>query len=100
MEKKQRDSLYRAAIKAWGHQSQVDKLIEEMSELTKALLKARRNEVVFTNDIVEEFADVMIMLEQLKLYYDDNCGPSFEKEIKVSTIKKLQRIKGLLKPET
>lgn len=37
-----RDSVYRRCISEYGTQPQVDMCIEEMSELTKALLKWRR----------------------------------------------------------
>lgn len=47
----------------------MDMAIEEMSELTKALLKERRNEAVhrdaLIDNILEEIADVTIMLNQL-----------------------------------
>jgi hypothetical protein len=41
-------------------------LIEEMAELTQALLKARRNGVTFTYCVAEELADVCICIEQVK----------------------------------
>ena len=56
------------AIKTYGAESQVDKAIEEMSELTKALLKERRygeNRV----DVCEEIADVFITLLQMMLIF-------------------------------
>lgn len=46
--------------------------IEEMSELTKALLKYRRDPgPARKNDILEEMADVSIMLNQLALIFGD-----------------------------
>lgn len=58
--------------------NQVDVLIEEMAELTKALLKNRRAQNGQTNDtveytvqnIIEEIADVQIMLLQI-IYLGD-----------------------------
>lgn len=58
-----------AAVKHYGEQAQVDMMIEEMSELTKALLKQRRGYDVLWN-ILEELADVRIMLEQMEIIYD------------------------------
>lgn len=57
----------------YGEVAQVDMLIEEMSELTKALLKNRRARKGQTDtpvghtvqDIEEEIADVEIMLQQI-----------------------------------
>lgn len=58
------------AIETYGNDKQTDMMIEEMSELTKALLKYRRNphDDELTN-IREELADVSIMLEQMCLIY-------------------------------
>lgn len=59
------------AINTYGEEAQTDMMIEEMSELTKALLKNRRNESRKTRaDIIEEMADVQIMLDQMKIIYD------------------------------
>ena len=66
------------AIRTYGAQMQEDITIEEMSELTKALLKYRRyiNEPGkwrnLPDAVREEIADVQIMLEQLHLIYGDS----------------------------
>ena len=67
------------AVQRYGVDSQVDMAIEEMSELTKALLKHRRAinnpklgilemDSIITN-IHEEMADVQIMLDQLYIIF-------------------------------
>lgn len=64
--------------KNYDNDNQVDILIEEMSELTKALLKNRRaqNGQIDTpvghtvQDIIEEIADVQIMLLQITFLGD------------------------------
>lgn len=54
------------AVNTFGEQAQMDMVIEEMAELTKALLKMRRKPHGSTQlDVLEEFADVLIMLLQL-----------------------------------
>lgn len=65
------------AIMEFGAYAQIDHAIEEMSELTKALIKERR--AVGTanygeslrDHIREEMADVYIMLNQLSLIFGD-----------------------------
>lgn len=57
------------AIQTYGTNSQIDKAIEEMSELTKALLKHRQNNGS-VSDIIEEVADVQIMILQLLLIFE------------------------------
>jgi len=62
--------LYRTAWKHWGPNTQIDILIEEMAELTQALLKARRNGFIFSGAVFEEMADVSICLDQLLMESD------------------------------
>ena len=57
-------------INTYGTRSQEDIAIEELSELQKAILKHRRdaNEITMS-EIIDEIADVEIMIEQLKIIY-------------------------------
>lgn len=58
------------ALDTYGVKSQEEIAIEEMSELVKALIKNRRYTSEETRaDILEEIADVEIMLMQLILVY-------------------------------
>lgn len=83
---KNRDAVYRRCISEYGTHPQVDMMIEEMSELTKALLKWRRKfalangeNVNPTNgdtdlfnartDIIDELADVRIMCRQMEILF-------------------------------
>lgn len=81
-----RTDLLQRAIDTWGRHAQVDMMIEEMSELTKALLKERRKPPLPLSglekaiaDIREEMADVQIMLDQMKLIYGDPADIEAEK---------------------
>lgn len=68
MTDERRKEIEQWAIRTYGENSQVDKAIEEMSELTKALLKYRVGFATL-DEIREEAADVQIMLEQLRMLY-------------------------------
>ena len=57
--------LYHTAWEHWGGQTQIDILIEEMSELIHALLRARRQGRNFNGSVFEEMADVSICLDQM-----------------------------------
>jgi NTP pyrophosphatase (non-canonical NTP hydrolase) len=58
----------RAALEKFGANMQTDILIEEMSELTKAIIKSRRGGAGYrTHSVLEEVADVMICIESLKM---------------------------------
>ena len=62
--------IFRKAVQTWGKAAQIDMMIEEMAELTKALLNERRGR---DNNIAEEMADVRIMLEQMAVIFQ-NAG--------------------------
>lgn len=71
--------VLKQAVSTWGKDAQVDMAIEEMSELTKALLKERRATHYIgpqaaahaQEGIYEEMADVIIMLMQLLMIFGD-----------------------------
>lgn len=81
-------AILEAAVETYGEYAQIDMMIEEMSELAKALLKYRRGHWIphkpgsgrdkreemlskLKCNILEEMADVQIMLNQLQLIYGD-----------------------------
>jgi NTP pyrophosphatase (non-canonical NTP hydrolase) len=86
-------TLYSWAWNHWGAEAQIDMLIEEMSELTQALLKSRRNGVIFSNAVFEEIADVEICLEQIKQKIEEIALTGSVEDIKE---KKLERLKNRL----
>ena len=62
------------AVQTWGHEPQTRMMIEEMSELTKALCKLYRAKTEadaepVVENIREEMADVQIMLDQMKIIF-------------------------------
>jgi len=65
--------ILRACIDAWGPVAQVDMAIEEMAELTKALIKMRRTRggtrVQRREDVREEIADVLMTVQQMRYLY-------------------------------
>lgn len=83
--------ILEAAVDTYGAESQIDMMIEEMSELTKALCKYKRSPDGGTVDnVLEEMADVQIMLNQMALIFDD-CT---EQEI-VKLVRLESRLGGL-----
>lgn len=65
--KKETETLHQA-INIYGKNAQLDMCIEEMSELTKEICKSKRGKDN-KEEIIEEMADVYIMLEQLKIIF-------------------------------
>lgn len=84
------------AIATYGTYSQVDKAIEECSELIKALLKLRYCEKDYEKPILrdavdEEMADVEIMLTQLKMIFDN------KERVESQKAKKIERLEYRLR---
>ena len=95
IEKKDEIDILRDALSTFGIAAQMDVLVEECAELTKAICKYKREPVTQKLlDIFEEFIDVQIMLDQMNLYFgcDDIGRPAF-KQIRE---KKLRRLRELI----
>ena len=90
--KVQEADLYKQALATWGIGSQLMMAIEEMSELTKEICKYRRfqdKQASYRENIKEEIADVLIMIEQLKYifkYTDEDID--LVKQIKLNKLEK------------
>jgi len=66
-------AIYDCALELWGHESQIDMTIEECAELIQALMKYRRKQGDHDEaleSVIEEIADVEIMLGQMKVLFD------------------------------
>ena len=66
----EKENIYRRALRVWGKEPQMLQVIEEMSELTKEILKNINRKKDNIAELIEETADVEIMLEQLKCCYN------------------------------
>ncbi|MEE0100797.1 MAG: hypothetical protein U0I48_03555 [Acutalibacteraceae bacterium] len=85
--------VLKAAISTYGKEAQVDMVIEEMSELTKALLKYRRSKNTtgieygkLRSNIIEEAADVLIMVAQIIIMFDKDGECQAEVDYKVNRL--------------
>lgn len=79
------------AIEKYG-EKQLDQAQEELAELIVAISKYKRNENKFTiSNVIEEIADVNIMIKQVMMLLDIK-----EFEVKSEEISKLNRLKKRL----
>ena len=78
--------ICKRALETWGETAQMLMVIEEMSELTKEILKNINRHKDNISEIIEETADVEIMLEQLKICYDIEAEVEKYKAAKVLKI--------------
>ena len=90
----------RKILEFYGPDAQIRQCIEEMAELTQALCKYERvrgngqpttmTEEECYNNIVEEIADVQVMLEQMKMYF--LCSTQVEKIMEQKVERQLERM--------
>ena len=90
-----RNKVYRKAILRFGHNLQMLMAVEEMSELTKEIVKLFRkyNEKVKPDQmekagLIEEIADVRIKVEQLEEMFQCKGQVDLAMEIKISRLKR------------
>lgn len=82
-----KDAVLQKAIDKWGEERQLDKVIEEMSELTKAILKLRHadkdniNQVSALQDLAEEHADVLLTLGYLSVIFGAEYSDDLQKRM-------------------
>jgi NTP pyrophosphatase (non-canonical NTP hydrolase) len=92
VEEKEKMKLCQAALDKWGAHAQLMMFFEEMSELQKAVCKTERYLNAKTiQAVIEELADVLIMMDQIKIYLGLH-----ETEINVMIEKKYSRLKKIL----
>jgi len=84
------------AIKAFGCSNQVNKLIEELSELLVAVIHFRDGKVPLSSPI-SEIVDVQIMIQQYKLILEEQTGQKIEPLIQEITAVKVDSILKLIK---
>lgn len=90
MKSKLESLILKKAIQEYGAFAQLDMIIEEMSELTKEICKNKRGKDN-RSAIVEEMADVYIMLKQLEIIFSID-----EDEINEAIDFKVDRLKERL----
>ena len=82
----EKQELYKQAVKLWGTDAQLGMLQEEAAEVIVQVNKVRRGSHPF--GLMEELADLEIMIEQIKgiLKCDDKVA-----ELKIKKLEKLKR---------
>ena len=66
------DDILKHALETWGEEAQIVMAIEESAELTHALTGLYRGRAA-DGDVIEEIADVQIMLDQLALLFGEGA---------------------------
>lgn len=83
------ETLFKMAVDTWGLDSQKLMCAEELNELQKEIFKDLRGRDV-RNNIIEEMADVEIMIEQMKYIFNISEDDLIKwKEIKLQRLREL-----------
>lgn len=83
-----RNELYKELMETFGYHKQMHVAVEEMAELTNALMKRERGRAS-DDEVIEEVADVIICMEQLARYFGvDKCV--------AAKLRKLRRLEARL----
>jgi len=89
MDNKRETKIYQDAVNKWGEPTQAFMAMGECGELTAALarffVQGRGND----QEVIDEIADVQIMLNQLKLMF-------MREAVEQRKIEKLLRLEGIL----
>ena len=79
--------LCQKAIDAWGTDAQLLMVLEEMSELQKEILKHINRGKDNLDEIIDDTADVEIMLEQLKYIFGIHKNVAERIPLKLNKVK-------------
>jgi NTP pyrophosphatase (non-canonical NTP hydrolase) len=95
---KKTGNIYARVVEAWGEDSQLDMITEEMAELIQAISKFRRAKTQEKKakayiHLCEEVADVENMINQLRHMLDANLIDKFKEEKLRRTEKRLNKPK-------
>lgn len=82
------DKIYRATIARWGVDAQYDQAIEECAELIAALKHFKRGKIS-QREVIDELADVSLMLGQLRWMFGED-------QVAAAAGKKLEKLMLLL----
>lgn len=94
------ENIFKSAVEHFGVENQLLKLVEEMAELTQAIIKRRLypDEPRYFNNLLEEFADVNLVMMQLA--NSDLMTSELADDIfKMHYNRKINRLESLLKTQ-
>ena len=94
----EKENIFKQSVDKFGVENQLLKLVEEMAELTQAIIKRRLNpdEPKHFNNLLEELADVNLVMNQVAhsdLFESEIADDLFKMHYK----RKLDRLESLLK---
>ena len=94
------DLIYKKCIEKWGINDQLDQSVEEAAELIQAINKFKRQRGDnIVNNLIEEIVDTEVMIGQVKVILDQECGDYAKFIYAQFWDEKLKRISEMLEKE-
>lgn len=87
-----KDQVFEYSLKNKDFKYLQDKCIEEMVELIKEILKSRERGETYSDEINKEFADVSLMMQQIRYCYDFETRGAFSKLVKIYEQEKCDKL--------
>lgn len=90
----ERDEVFKQCLHIYGDDPQIDMMLKEMSELSKALLKNKPfggSDPKGWDNIIDELADVRIMVRQMEILFQ--CENEVESRIDYKVQRQARRLK-------
>lgn len=89
-----RSFIYKKAVSIWGAPAQLDMVVEECAELIQAINKFKREKKDSRDNLLEEIADVEIMIGQLRFILESDKEIEQIKEVKMLKIRERLGLTG------
>lgn len=74
-------NIYEQAVAKFGEDHQILKAVSELNELATALMHYREGKAT-SEQVMNEIADVQILLEQLEIIYEMESAPFVHEKLK------------------
>ena len=95
MKKVERKKLFKKAFDKWGLESQLLMLMEECAELTQSaskVIRYHKNKTSVWRSLIEEIADVEILIEQIETCVDWENIRQRVNTVKYDKLRRLKRV--------
>lgn len=90
------EKILRKVVKIFGYENRIKKMLEELAELTIALIHYPQDKVSLPH-LVGEIADVEILLVQLKMVLTDKTQQNVERLVDIKKEEIMQGLTNIIK---
>lgn len=96
--KKEFEDIINDSIKHYGHKQQIEKAVEELTELSLSLQHHADDREIYIN-VLKEIADVDIMIKKLKIIFSQIYKENVFNLVNIFKAEKLERLQKRMSEE-